>query len=86
MYFDLALLTIPYQILKDKLILYHHVSCLPVSAIARKTIDLQRSHHFPGLFKQVEKFLIESEIDYIHKFSKLEKNGRKNMFSLKYTL
>ena len=72
MYFDLAFLTIPLRILKEKLNLYHHISCLPDSAIASKVLLLQQRLHLPGLHQDVGSFLKENEIFDAKSFSKVE--------------
>ena len=45
MYFDLAVMQIHLQILKEKLLLFHHISCLPEKAVARNILHIgqQRS-------------------------------------------
>ena len=72
MYFDLALLTIPNQILREKLMLYHHIHTLPDSAIAKKVLILQKKYKFPGLQKELESFLIKHEIVDVSNYSKKE--------------
>ena len=69
MYFDLAMTTIPLKILKEKLILFHHISCLPKKAIAYQVLQIQQRLHFPTMFKEVEAFLIENEICDVTKFT-----------------
>ena len=72
MYFDLAFLTIPLRILKEKLNLYHHISSLPESAISSQVLEIQWRLQLPGLHNDVENFLIENEICDVKSFSKVE--------------
>ena len=72
MYLDLSILTIPMRILQEKLILYHHISSLPDSAIAKKILQIQENLHLPSLYREIDKFLIENEICDVRKFSKRE--------------
>ena len=72
MYFDLAMLTMPHYILKEKLILYHHISCLSTEAISRRVLDIQKKYNFPGLHKEIEHFLIFNEIYDVTMYSKKE--------------
>ena len=72
MYLDLGILSISFRILKEKLILFHHISCLPEEAISHKIMKIQKVLNFPGLFRDIEPFLIENEILDVCKFSKEE--------------
>ena len=44
LYWDLAILCVPLRILKHKLSLYHHISCLPENALAKKILAAQERH------------------------------------------
>ena len=89
MYFDLALLQIHLQILKQKLLLFHHISCLPENSVARNILTISQQFHFPGLHNEVNMFLVEHEITDVGRFSKaewkthiskiLESENRKNL-------
>ena len=70
MYWDLSVLTISHRILKEKLIFYHHISCLPQNAVARQILEIQQRLHLRGILEEVEQFLNRHQIVDIRKFSK----------------
>ena len=72
MYLDLSVLTIPYRILKDKLILYHHLACLPEKALAHQVLIIQERFHFPNLLSDIVHFLNRYEVTDVSTFSKKE--------------
>ena len=72
MYWDLSVLTMHNRILKEKLLLFYHISCLPESAVARQVIEIQQHLHLRGLFEEVEGFLNRHKIVDIRIFSKKE--------------
>ena len=72
LYWDLAFLTIPNIILKNKLILYHHISNLPEGALSRRILDTQVRLKFRGLHEEVSQFLSRHQVTDIRKFSKIE--------------
>ena len=70
MMLDLDLLKIPLYLLKEKPLLYHHISCLSEKAVARKFLEIQKNLHFRGLHKEVLHFLIENEVVDVSEYSK----------------
>ena len=72
MYFDLTVLTIPFRILKDKLILFHHILTLPEGSVAKSILEIQQRLHLRGLNDEVSQFLVENEICDVRDFSKTE--------------
>ena len=72
MYFDLAMLSISSRILKEKLVLFHHILCLPEGAVARSILEIQQRLHLRGLNQEVEDFLVEHEISNAREFTKSE--------------
>ena len=70
MMWDLCILSIPNRIMKEKLILYHHISCLPENALSRLVLENQKRFGFPGLHQEVVGFLNKHEISNIRSFSK----------------
>ena len=72
MMLDLDLLKIPLYLLKEKLLLYHHISCLSEKAVARKILEIQKCLQFGGLHEEVLPFLIENEIVEVTEYSKKE--------------
>ena len=72
MYIDLAVLLIPFLILKEKLILFHHISNLPENAVARNILQIQQRLHLRGLNEEVSQFLTEHEIYDVKQFTKVE--------------
>ena len=83
MLWDLCILSIPHRILKEKLILYHHLSCLPVGALGRQVLEQQQHLQMPGLHEEVAGFLKKHEIINIQAFSKSNwKSFVKNKLSI----
>ena len=70
--FDLSFLTIPHQILQEKLLLFHYISTLTYKAILKKVLQIQQKYDFPGLHREVKAFIIEHEIEDVTKFTKKE--------------
>ena len=70
MVWDLGALTIPMRILKEKLLLYHHLCSLPKSSVARKVLDIQEDLHLPNLREEIQPFLAENGIIDVLSFSK----------------
>ena len=64
------MLTIPLRLLKEKLLLYHHISTLPEDTLARKILDIQEKLNFPSLRNEVINFLSRYEIHDVKIFSK----------------
>ena len=71
MYGDLCVLTIPHRILKEKLILYHHISTLPEQALAHRILDTQERHQLRGLSQEVRPFLSRHQVIDVKSFSKI---------------
>ena len=72
MYLDLSGLTILFRILKDKLIFYHHLACLPEEALAHQVLTIQEKFHFPNLLNDISHFLNKHEISNVCDYSKQE--------------
>ena len=70
MIWDLGLVTIPLRILKEKLLLYHHMSCLPDSALAKKIMMTQERLNYPSLKNEISHFLSKYEVVNIDSFWK----------------
>ena len=62
MYLDLAVLLMPLKNLQNKLKLYHHIKCLPVSALVYKVPFSQVLLKMPGLHEEVADFLAKYEV------------------------
>merc|ERR1711935_536623 len=60
----------PLLILKEKLLLYHHICSLPVHCTAHQVLLIQERLSFPSLRDEVEEFLRKFEIIDVRKFSK----------------
>ena len=67
---DCKTLTMENRILKNKLMLCHHILSLPSSAVSRQILEEQISLRFPGLWLEIEDFLVSNEICDITRFSK----------------
>ena len=72
MLWDLSILSIHLRILKEKLLLYHHITCLPKTALAHQVLLLQEHLQFPSLREEVVHFLNRHEISDMRKFTKIE--------------
>ena len=72
MHLDLSVLTIPYRLLKDKLVFYHHLTCLPESALANQVLVIQEKFQFPNLCNEIQHFLNKHEIVDVKNYSKKE--------------
>ena len=48
-----------HRILKEKLLLYHHICMLPQSSLSNKVLQIQEKFHFPSLKDEVFRFLSE---------------------------
>ena len=72
MYWDLKILVPPLRILKEKLLLIHHISCLPPSSLSHQILSMQKKYHFPSILQEVSHFLSKHMITDMSKFSKNE--------------
>ena len=43
--------------LKEKILLHHHISCLPESSLALKVMTIQEKLNLPSLHEEIEAFL-----------------------------
>ena len=71
MLWDLAMLKMPLRILKEKLLLYHHISCLPKNSLAHMMMKTQEKLEFPSLRNEVHGFLAKFGIPDVTRFSKV---------------
>ena len=71
MYWDIGSLVFPLRILKEKLLLYHHISCLQETAVAYSVLVIQERQNLPSLKDEIIHFLRKYEIVDVRKFSKL---------------
>ena len=67
MLWDLGVLDMPMRIWKEKLILYHHIACLPETAVAHQMMKVQEDLHFPSLRDDLEGFLAKFEVHNVNK-------------------
>ena len=72
MHLDLDILSIHLLILKEKLMLYHHVANLKENAVARRVQEISQKFHFPGLHLEVSHFLTKHEIIDVNSYSNSE--------------
>ena len=70
MYWDLRIPLIPLRILKIKLLLFHHISCLPAKALSHRILKIQQKFYLPGLNVEVKHFLAKHQIIDVKDFSK----------------
>ena len=72
MLWDLKILSMPLQILKSKLILYHHISTLPENALSYQILCQQERLNLPSVFDDIRSFLARYEVVDIKSFTKKE--------------
>ena len=70
MLWDLGMISIPMRILKEKLLLYHHIKSLPTGAVARQVIDIQENLNFPSLRNDISFFLAKFCVVDVTEFTK----------------
>ena len=72
MYWDLKILVPQLRILKEKLLLMHHISSLPPSALSHQVLSIQEKFNFPSILQEVKPFLNKHQIINLHEYSKEE--------------
>ena len=72
MLWDLKILSMPLQILKAKLILFHHIKTLSERAISYQVLSQQERFNLPSVFDDIQPFLTKYEVIDIKSFSKKE--------------
>ena len=75
MMWDLGMIEIPLLILKEKLLLYTHIFCLPESSISRRILEVQETHNFPSLRQEIAPFLATYEVSDVKIYSKEKWKG-----------
>ena len=72
LYAETGTLLMEFRILQKKLIFLHHLSHLPVSALAKEVFDIQTAQGLPGIWDDCKEFLARYEIHDIVQLSKLQ--------------
>ena len=72
MSWDLGSTVMHLRILKEELLLYHHILCLPDSSLAHQFLTLKEKYNFPSLKDKIEDFLAEFEVTDVKRFTKVE--------------
>ena len=72
MLWDLGALTIQMRILKEKLMLYHHISNLSEESLAYKILNIQEQMNLPSLRNEVKMFLSKYNVIDVKSFNKLK--------------
>ena len=70
LHWELGVTIIPLRILKEKLLLYHHISCLPENSLSLQILKIQERLNFSNLRDEIKTFLNEFEIVDVTAFSK----------------
>ena len=70
MLWDLKILSIPLQILKEKLMLYYHICNLPKTALSFQVLKEQQRLKLPSVFDEIQPFLSKYGVSDITGFSK----------------
>ena len=72
LYAETGTLLMEFRILQKKLIFLHHLSHLPVSALAKEVFDIQTAQGLPGIWDDCKEFLARYEIHDIVQLCKLQ--------------
>ena len=75
MLWDLKILSIPMQILKAKLLPFHHVSTLPGNSLGKQVLNKQQRLGLPSVFDEIKPFLSKYEVVNVNSVSKMEWSG-----------
>ena len=70
MLWDLGVMDMPTRILREKLLLYHHLQCLSETSVAHQMLMIQEDLHLPSLRGEIEGFLCKFGISDVRMFSK----------------
>ena len=70
MLWDLGVLNMPLRVLKEKLLLYHHISTLPETSLANQIMKTQERLCLPSLRKEILWFLAKYGIHDVKLYSK----------------
>ena len=70
LHWELGALLVPMRILKEKIMLYHHIACLPDNSLAKSIMMIQEKFNWPSLKDEVQAFFNEFEILDISKYTK----------------
>ena len=72
MVWDLGALCMPMRILKEKLILYYHISSLSEDSLAHKILKTQEQFHYTSLRNEIKHFLSRFNVYDVTCYNKLE--------------
>ena len=70
LFWETGALVMPIRILKSKLLLYHHLSCLPMKSPAHQVLQIQEKLGLPSLRDEIVEFLRKFEVVEVSTFSK----------------
>ena len=70
LHWELGALLILMRILKEKIMLYWHIACLPPTALASIIMKTQEEFRWPSLKDEIQPFLNEYQIEDVTKYSK----------------
>ena len=63
---------IKWRILKNKLLFYHHIKCLPNSSLAKEVLEVQAGLRFQRLYTDCRGFLCHHGLNKLEQFSKVQ--------------
>jgi hypothetical protein len=63
---------IKYRILRNKLLLLHHIATLTEDSLARQVYVVQRHLNLPGLLQECKNFLVNAKVTEIGKYTQIE--------------
>ena len=63
---------IKWRILKNKLLFYHHIKCLPNSSLAKEVLGVQAGLRLQGLYTDCRGFLCHHGVNNVEQFSKVQ--------------
>ena len=68
LHWELGALLVSMRILKEKVMLYYHISTLPQDSIANSIMRAQEKYRWPSLRDEIREFLNEFEIYDVTKY------------------
>ena len=70
MLWDLGIMDMHSRVLKEKILLYHHISCLPGSSLALRVMNIQEKLNLPSLREEIQAFLCKFGVYDVKSYSK----------------
>ena len=72
LYWETGGTMIKYRILRNKLLLLHHIATLTENSLARQVYEVQKHLNLPGLLQECKNFLVNAKVTEIGKYTQIE--------------